>query len=110
MNMEFFDWSMLGTFGGSILAVAVLTQLTKSIKVIAKIPTQLWSYILAVVVLIAAQAFGEGLTVASAGLAVINAALVSLAANGGYSAIERIKDGLTTKESTEETTKETTEE
>lgn len=96
--MEFFDWGMLRTFGGAVLAVAVLTQLSKEIPGIKKIPTQVWSYILALAVVLGAQAFGgEGLTVATAGLSVINAALVSLAANGGYEAIVHIKNGMTGK-------------
>lgn len=104
--MEFFDWSILGTFAGAVFAVAVLTQLTKSIPGVSKIPTQLWSYVLAVVVLIGAQAFGDGLNVSSAGLALINAALVSLAANGGYEAVERLKNGMTTKKNIEESDEE----
>ena len=95
--MEFFDWSILGTFTGAVIAVTVLTQLTKSIPGVAKIPTQLWSYILAVAVLLGVQAFGEGMTISSASLAIINAALVSLAANGGYDAVDSIKNGLTTE-------------
>lgn len=89
--MEFFDWSMLGTGAGAAFAVAILTQLTKNIKGIRAIPTQLWSYILAVAVLMASMLFTEGFTAAGAGLAVVNAALVSLAANGGYAAVQRVK-------------------
>lgn len=92
--MEFFDWGVLGTFAGAVFAVAILTQITKSIPGIGRIPTQVWSYLLALVVLIGAQAFTEGISAASAGLAVINAAMVSLAANGGYEAVERLKNGL----------------
>lgn len=92
--MEFFDWTVLGTFAGAVFAVAILTQITKGIPGISKIPTQVWSYILALVVLIGAQAFTEGISAASAGLAVVNAAMVSLAANGGYAAVERLKNGL----------------
>ena len=92
--MEFFDWSMLGTFAGAMFAVSILTQLTKSIPGIAKIPTQFWSYILALVVLIGSQAVAGTLDWASVGLAAINSALVSLAANGGYEAVERLKNGM----------------
>lgn len=96
--MEFFDWAVLSTFGGAVVAVAVLTQLSKEIPGIKKLPTQLWSYILALAVVLGAQAFGgEGLTWAAAGLAVINAAMVSLAANGGYEAITHIKNSVANK-------------
>lgn len=93
MTMEFFDWSMLGTYAGATMAVCVLTQLTKGIKLIERIPTQIWSYILSLIVLLLAQAFGEGFDAQNAVLAVFNAAIVSLAANGGYEAVSRIGNG-----------------
>lgn len=89
--MEFFNWDILGTMAGAVTAVGLLTEITKGIPGIRKIPTQAWSYILALVVLVASQAVMGGITLANAGLAVINAAVVSLAANGGYEAIARIK-------------------
>lgn len=92
--MGFFDWSVLATFAGAVFAVAVLTQITKGIPGIVKIPTQLWSFILALVVLMLAQVFGDGLTASTGVLAVFNAALVSIASNGGYAALERLKNGL----------------
>ena len=95
MDLTFFDWSMLGSMSGAVLAVAVLTQLTKSIPGIAKIPTQIWSYLLSAVVLVLALVFGETeVTANGVVLALINAAVVSLAANGGYEAVTR----KTTKE------------
>ena len=89
--MEFFDWAALGTMAGAAAAVGIITQITKNIPGIKKIPTQAWRYILALIILIISQAVGGGLTAASAGLAVINAAVVSLAANGGYEALQRAK-------------------
>ena len=91
--MEFFDWSLLGSYAGAALAVAVLTQITKGIPGIVKIPTQLWSYVLALVTLLLALIFGPGFSASGAVLALFNAALVSLAANGGYAAVERLKAG-----------------
>ena len=75
--------------------MAVLTQLTKDIPVLRRLPTQLWSFLLALATLLLAQKFGGGVEASSAVLAVFNAALVSLAANGGYAAVERLKAGLT---------------
>lgn len=95
MDLTFFDWSMLGSMTGAVLAVVVLTQITKNIPGIAKIPTQIWSYLLAAVVLVLALVFGETeVTANGVVLALINAAVVSLAANGGYEAVTR----KTTKE------------
>lgn len=93
MTMEFFDWAMLGTYAGATMAVCVLTQLTKGIKFIERIPTQIWSYVLSLIVLLLAQVFGNGFDAQNAVLAVFNAAIVSLAANGGYEAVSRIGNG-----------------
>lgn len=97
MDINFFDWTSLGTIAGAVFAVAVVTQITKHIPGINKLPTQLWSYLLAACVLLLSQAFTDGLTAASAVLCIINAALVSLAANGGYAAIKRIQSGVEEK-------------
>ena len=70
--------------------VLVLTQLTKGIGILKKIPTQLWSYLLALLVLLPGLYFTGGLTLESVALALLNAAIVSLAANGGYEAAARI--------------------
>ena len=88
--MEFFDWKLLGEYAGAAMAVGILTELTKEIPGIRRIPTQLWSYLLAVVTLLLAEVFGDGITAQSAVLALFNAAVVSLSANGGYSAVKRI--------------------
>lgn len=93
--MEFFDWEILGTYAGAVFAVAVLTQITKHIPGIRAIPTQIWAYCLSVAVLCAAMAFTGGFEPSGAVLALFNAALVSLSANGGYAAVERIQDSLT---------------
>ena len=81
---------------GATFAVAILTEVTKGIPLISKLPTQVWSLILAFIVLIGAQAAMGTLTLATGGLAVLNAALVSLAANGGYDLLDRLKNGQKT--------------
>ena len=93
--MEFFDWKLLGEYAGAVMAVGILTELTKEIPGIKAIPTQLWSYLLALVTLLLAQAFGGGLTARGAVLTLFNAAVVSLSANGGYSAAKRMQMGTT---------------
>ena len=92
--MELFNWNLLGSYAGVTLAVAVLTQITKGIPFVERMPTQLWSYALALVTLLVTAAFGSGLSPQSAVLALINAALVSLSSNGGYAAVTRLKTGL----------------
>ena len=88
--MEFFEWSYLGTYAGAMLATAVLTQLTKELKGISRIPTQLWSYVLALVTLLLATVFSGNFTLSNAVLTLFNAAIVSLASNGGYEMMKRV--------------------
>lgn len=90
MDFTFFDWSYLATFAGCLLAVGIFTELLKNIGFIKKIPTQIFSWVLALIVLVLAQAFTTGITAESAILAVMNSAVVSLAANGGYEALNRL--------------------
>ena len=88
--MEFVTWELLGTFAGAMAMVGVITQLTKNIGFVAKIPTQLWSYALAVIVMLAANFFLGQLTLSSAVLILFNSVLVSLGANGGYEGVTRL--------------------
>lgn len=88
--MEFLNWTMLGTFAGASAAVAILTEITKNIPGLKKLPTQIWSYILSVLVLVAAQAFTNDLSWANVSIDLVNGAIVSLSANGGYEFLNRI--------------------
>ena len=65
--MEFFDWNMLSSCAGAAMAVGVLTQVTKGIPGIVKIPTQLWSYMLALITLLLAMTFDTGFSASGAG-------------------------------------------
>jgi predicted permease len=87
--MEFVTWDLLGNYAGTMAMVGLLTQLTKNIKFISAIPTQLWSYILSLVVMYCAHYFLGQLTTDNAVLILFNAALVSLGSNGGYESIVR---------------------
>ena len=88
---EFFTWTTLGTYAGATLAVALMTQLVKGIGWIERIPTRITSYVVALVVLLAASAVAGELTWATAGLSVINAVVVALAANGAYDGVTAVK-------------------
>ena len=89
---DFFTWGLLGTYSGAILATTLITQFIKELPGIARIPTRIVSYVIAVVVLILAQLFTKELTWSSAALTLINAVVVSLASNGTYDAIHGIKN------------------
>jgi hypothetical protein len=88
--MEFVTWDLLGTYAGAMAMVGVITQMTKNVKFISKIPTQVWSYILALAVMLCANLFLGELTLSNAVLTIFNAALVSLGANGGYEGLVRV--------------------
>ena len=85
---SFFDWTMLGSFAGAAAATGIVTQAVKGI--FQKIPTQLVSYIIAVVILgLATAATGGASDWTDWALVPLNAVVVSLASNGGFDAIKR---------------------
>ncbi|MDL2257598.1 hypothetical protein LJC42_00365 [Eubacteriales bacterium OttesenSCG-928-K08] len=84
---EFFTWTMLATYAGATLATTLITQLCKGIGFIDKLPTRVFAYIVALVVLLLGMAFTSGLTLSSGVLCVINAAVVSMASNGVFDAV-----------------------
>lgn len=86
---EFFTWQTLATYAGATAATAVFTQLFKGLGFIAKIPTQIFSYIIALVILVAATLASPGWAWADLALCLLNAAVVSLASNGAYEAMRR---------------------
>lgn len=90
---SFLTWGILATFAGAAACTGLLTQLLKGVT--AKLPTQWLSYIIAAVLLMITTAATGGWMQPWTVWALIplNAALVSLASNGAYEAIIRIKDG-----------------
>ncbi len=87
--MEFTTWSILGTYVGSLAMVMIITQITKNIAFLQRLPTQVWSYLVALFILLLAHGFTDGITWGEAALCLFNAAIVALGANGGYDAISR---------------------
>lgn len=96
MNFEqFIDWSYLGTFAGVVTVVSLIVQLTKGLvdKSPLKMPTQLYSYMIAVVVIWLVEIFGaggDGLTLSEAVLSFFNGLIVSVASNGSYDMIKKV--------------------
>ena len=88
-----FSWSQLATIAGATTATLLIVQLLKlPLDRIWKIPTRLVAYVIALIIMIVATAFTEGLTASNAGLAVINAVIVALAAMGAYEMTFRASD------------------
>jgi hypothetical protein len=90
---EFYTWQMLSTFAGCTLATGVITEFVKNAPFLKKIATQWVSYAIALILLFAATFFTGKLTGASAAIVPFNAILISLGANGAYSAVKRITNG-----------------
>ena len=91
MTQEFFTWTMLATYAGAVMATTLVTQLLKGVGFISKIPTQIFSYVVALAILLAATFFGGQWTWPDAALCLLNAVVVSLASNGAYEAMARGK-------------------
>ena len=87
--MEFVTWTTLATCAGALTMVLVITQLIKGIGFLKKVPTQLLSYILALLALHPAYLFTGQLNATNAVLILFNGVIVVLAANGGFAAIKR---------------------
>lgn len=87
--MEFFNWSTLATYAGALAMVIVMTEVTKTLDYIKNIPTQLWSYVIALAVLYPAYYFTGQLTLSAAVLIIFNGMIVALAANGGFEALRK---------------------
>lgn len=89
---DFFTWGSLGTYSGAVLVVTMATQFFKGVGPINKIPTRIFSYIVAFVVLLAASLFSGEFTLSGAALCLVNALVVSLAANGAHEAAQDFKE------------------
>lgn len=89
---QFFTWETLATLAGCAAATGIVTQLLKD--ALKKIPTQLLSYLIALLILAAATA-ATGSASDWTGWAILplNAVIVSLSANGAFDAVKRVTDG-----------------
>ena len=72
MEMEFVTWAGLATYSGALAMVMLIVQFTKGITIIDRLPTQVWSYIVALVVLLLANLFTGQLTIENAVLLLFN--------------------------------------
>lgn len=84
---EFFTWNSLLTSSGATVATSVVTQLIKEAPLLKKTPTRLLSFGIALCILMLALIFDKSLSLGTAAISVINAAVVALAANGMFDAV-----------------------
>ena len=78
--MQFVDWQTLATFAGALAMVVLITQFTKDLGFVKKIP---------MAILYPAYYFTGRLNASNAVLILFNGMLTALAANGGFDAIKR---------------------
>lgn len=83
---EFVNWASIGTYTVCITTTMLITQFLKRAPLLAKMDTQLISYIIALALLIASAYFTGGLDVQYGALCAVNAVVVALASNGAYDA------------------------
>ena len=82
---EPFTWKQLATIAGAAAMTLLIVQLLKlPIDKVWKIPTRIVVYVIALIIMILAQIFTDGLTVNTALLTVFNAVIVALSAMGAY--------------------------
>ena len=79
---EFLTWEVLLTFTGLVTTTYMVTEFTKEIPLIKKIPTKYWSYIIALILLLATNLVTGSFKYADITLYLLNAIPVSLSANG----------------------------
>lgn len=90
MSMEttYFDWAALATPPAAIAATLLIVQYIKApLDRLRKVPTRAVVLVIAVAIVLGAQAFTEGLRWDTLPLAILNGFVVALAAMGAYEAI-----------------------
>lgn len=90
MFQEFFTPEMLITFAGCALATGVITEMFKKIGFLANLRAQLVSYFVAFIILLGATLTLGQFTWSGLFMMLLNAAVVSLAANGGYDLVDKV--------------------
>lgn len=78
-------WQYIATIAGATAATLLIVQLLKlPLDKVWKIPTRIWVYIIALVLMLLATQFTVGLDLQTGLLTAVNAVIVALAAMGAY--------------------------
>ena len=89
MTEHFFTWGDLVTYGGAVMAVLIITEFTKDLPGIRKIPTRIWAYMVALVLLVPAAVFtADTIRAEDVLLCLVNAVLVAMAAVGSFHSVQ----------------------
>lgn len=88
---SFFTLEQLATYGGATVATMLFVQFTKGLPGIVKIPTRLWAFIVAAVLMILATVFtSPEVTPAVILITVVNAVIVAMASCGEYDTLKSL--------------------
>lgn len=80
-----FTWAYLLTIGGATAATLLIVQFFKvPLDKVWKVPTRVFTYVIALLIMIAAAAFTSGLSPAAIPLLALNAFIVATSAYGAY--------------------------
>ena len=91
---EFMSWEYLATMAGCMAVTGLVTQFVKGwLDKLVHIPTQALAYLVALLVLLAAQFFTGQLTPSMAALDLLNAVIVAAATSGTVDGAKRIGGG-----------------
>jgi hypothetical protein len=86
---SFFSADMLMTYSGATLAVTLVTQFLKGIRWVDRLPTRVVSYFIALSIIIVSAFVRGGVRWHEIVLALVNAVVVALAANGAFDAVKK---------------------
>ena len=88
---SFFTWEQLATYGGATVATMLFVQFTKELPGIKSLPTRLWAFIVASVLMILATVFTSEVTPAVILITVVNAVIVAMASCGEYDTLHSLR-------------------
>ena len=89
MTEHFFTWGDLVTYGGAVMAVLIITEFTKDLPGIRKLPTRIWAYPVALVLLVPAAVFtADTIRAEDVLLCLVNGVLVAMAAVGSFHSVQ----------------------
>lgn len=87
----FFSWEQLATYGGATVATMLFVQFTKELPGIKAIPTRLWAFVVAAVLMVFATIFtAPEISPSVILLTVINAVIVAMASCGEYDTLRSL--------------------
>lgn len=79
---DFLNWEILKTYASFVTIVFMVVEFTKEIKIISKIPTKYWSFIVSLILLIAVNLVSNTFRPIDIILYMLSSIAISLGSNG----------------------------